>query len=319
MGFRITGTGSALPRHVVTNDMLAGMVDTSDEWISTRTGIRSRPILTDETATQLATKAAMRCLEDAGTPASEIGLIICATISADYLTPSLACVVQKEIGATCPAFDMNAACSGFLYALDAADSYLTTGKAKKVLVVACEIMSRLIDWKDRSICVLFGDGCGAVLLEPGDDLLSIKTTAQGNTELLVIPHTAGNCPMQNTDREPSYLKMKGQDVFKFAVSSMCRDLGEVIDKAGIARDAVDFVLPHQANNRIIEAAIGRMGIPRDRYASNIYKQGNTSAASIPILLDELNQDKKLKKGNILAMAAFGGGLTTGACVIRWSK
>lgn len=250
MGFRITGTGSALPGYIVTNDMLAGMVDTSDEWISTRTGIKSRPIMTGETASELASKAAARCLEDAGAQASEIGMIICASISSDYLTPSLACVVQKEIGASCPALDINAACSGFIYALDLADSYLVAGKAKKVLVIACEIMSRMVDWEDRATCVLFGDGCGAVLLEPGDDLLSIKITAQGNTELLVIPHTTGNCPLQTPEQKPSFLKMRGQEVFKFAVGAMCRDLNEVIAQAGIERDAVDFVLPHQANKRI---------------------------------------------------------------------
>jgi 3-oxoacyl-[acyl-carrier-protein] synthase-3 len=319
MGFTITGTGSALPAHILTNDEISKFVDTSDEWISTRTGISSRPVITTETASSLAALAGARCLESAGVSPSELDLIICSTISGDYLTPSLACVVQKELGAGCPAFDINAACSGFIYALDIACGYLETGRAGKVLVLASEIMSKLVDWNDRATCVLFGDGCGAVLLEPGDGLMSMKLTAQGNTDLLVIPHVSGNCPLRTGGIRPSFLKMKGQEVYKFAVGSLCRDLSEVILQAGIACGDVDFVLPHQANRRIVEAAAERLGIPQERYVYNIQRQGNTSSASIPIMLDELNRDERLEDGNILAMAAFGGGLTTGACVIRWKE
>lgn len=319
MGFRIIGTGSAIPAHVVTNEVLSTMVDTSDEWISSRTGIRSRPICTTETATSLASDAAKRCLEDAGAAAEDLDLIVCASVSSEYLTPSLACVLQKEIGAACPAFDINAACTGFLYALDVADTYLSLGKCKKVLVVACEIMSKLVDWDDRATCVLFGDGCGAVLLEQGDDLLAMRLSAQGDTDLLVIPNVSGNCPFTTTPKARPHLRMKGQDVYKFAVNAMCRDLTNAIADAGLEAKDVTHILPHQANIRIVEAAINRLGIEREKYVINIHKQGNTSAASIPIMLDEINKEGRLKKGDILALAAFGGGLTSGACILRWNR
>ena len=235
------------------------------------------------------------------------------------MTPSQACVIQKRIGASCPAFDVNAACSGFLYALDVAAGYFARKKAKKVLVVSSEVLSRLADWTDRSTCVLFGDGAGAVVLGEGDDLLSLRLTADGNWESLVIPQVHGNCPFDETKGEAPFLRMNGQDVYKFAVTNMAADLKCVIEEAGLTCEQVDFVLPHQANIRIIEAAAHRLSIPREKYVVNIERYGNTSSASIPMMLDELNRQGTLKKGDILAMTAFGGGFTTGAGVLRWSK
>ena len=319
MSFSILGTGSAYPKRVVSNDELSTMVDTSDEWIRTRTGVSERRILTDETLIDIARLAASHALDDAGITASELDLILCATIRNDYITPTLACMLQKELGATCPAMDVIAACSGFLYAMDVADGYFARKRVKKVLVVAAEAMSKMADWTDRATCVLFGDAAGAAVLGEGEDLLSLKVTASGNDEHLVIPNVQGNSPFSNQPRRDSYVYMNGQEVYKFAVSSICQDLSAVISAAGLTPDQIHHVLPHQANSRIIEAAKGRLNIPADRYHMNISRFGNTSAASIPVLMDELSRAGAFKKGEYLALSAFGGGFTTGACVLRWCK
>lgn len=319
MSFNIIGTGSAWPQCSKSNEELSQIIDTSDEWISTRTGIKSRHVSTGETITDFATEAARRALEDAGIEPGELDLIICATARGEYITPSLACLVQKRIGAHCPAFDLNAACTGFLYALDVSLCYFETDRAKKILIVAAEAMSKLLDWTDRATCVLFGDGAGAAVLSEGDGLLSIKIRASGNEEPLHIENTEGNCPFSERGAATQFLKMNGKDVYKFAVSSMCADLQEVIREAGLTQDDIDFVVPHQANMRIIETAKKGLSIAPEKYRYNIDRFGNTSSASVPILLDELNQTGELKEGNLLALAAFGGGLTSGACVLRWTK
>lgn len=317
MSFNIIGTGSCYPHRIVTNDDLSKMVDTNDEWISTRTGVKERRICTEESVTELATNAAKNALIDAKIDIDDVDLIICATIRGDYATPSLACMVQREIGAKCPAFDVNAACTGFIYALDVASVYFESNRVKKVLVIAADAMSKFVDWSDRATCVLFGDGAGAVVLSKGEGLLSIKLTAKGNSDLLHIKNAPGNSPFSNNIKEDSYVAMNGQEVYKFAISAIVNDITDVIKEAGIEEDDIDFVLPHQANMRIIEGASHRLRIPKEKYYTNLERFGNTSAASIPILLDELNKDKKIKKDNILVLSAFGGGLTTGACVLRW--
>ncbi len=319
MSFSILGTGSAHPKRVVTNEELSTMVDTSDEWIRTRTGVQERRVLTDETLVDIALLAARRALDDAGVSSNELDLILCATIRNDYITPTMACMLQKELGATCPAMDINAACSGFLYALDVADGYFARKRVKKVLVVAAEAMTKMADWADRATCVLFGDAAGAVILGEGEDLLSLKVTASGNDEHLFIPNVQGNSPFSNQPRRDPYVYMNGQEVYKFAVASICQDLSAVISAAGLKQEQVHHVLPHQANSRIIEAAKGRLNIPADRYHMNIARFGNTSAASIPVLMDELSRAGTFKKGEYLALSAFGGGFTTGACVLRWCK
>jgi len=319
MSFSLIGTGSAYPARAVTNDELSRLVDTSDEWIRTRTGVRERRVLTGETLTELALSAAKAALADARTEPGELDLILCATIRGDFITPSMACMLQKGLGAACPAMDINAACSGFLYALDVADGCFARKKARKVLVVAAEALSKMTDWTDRSTCVLFGDGAGAAVLAQGEDLLALRVTALGNTEHLVIPNLEGDSPFSEQEGRPSRIHMNGQEVYKFAVASMCADIAAVAEEAGVAQEEIGHVLPHQANKRIIEAAKGRLRIPAERYLMNISRFGNTSAASIPILLDESSRAGVFQKGELLVMAAFGGGFTSGACVLRWSK
>jgi len=319
MSFTIIGTGSAFPACSKTNEELSLLIDTSDEWISTRTGIKSRHISTTETLCDFAAEAAARALKDASTAAQELDLIICSTARGDHVTPSLACEIQQRLGAECPAFDLNAACTGFVYALDVAFSYFSAHRAKKILIVSAEAMSRLLDWQDRSTCVLFGDGAGAAVLAPGDSLLSIKIGAKGEVDPLYAENTQGNCPYSQIRQVDPYLKMNGKDVYKFAVAAMCGDLAQVIREAGLTQADVDFVLPHQANLRIIEAAKSKLSIAPEKYRHNIERFGNTSSASIPILLDELNRAGELHAGNILALTAFGGGMTTGACILRWGR
>ena len=318
MSFSIKGTGSSYPKKVVTNDDLASVVDTSDEWIRTRTGISERRICTYETLSDLVFQAGKAALEDAGLKADQIDLIICSTIRADTITPSMACILQERLGAICPAFDINAACSGFIYAMDVALGYFARGKAKNILIVSAEAMSKLVDWTDRATCVLFGDGAGAVLLSEGKDLLSIKTTAVGS-DLLMIPNVEGNSPFSEQVETAPYLAMKGQEVFKFAVNAICNDLKDVIQEAGLQESDIDHVFLHQANQRITNTAKKCLEIKANKYHENIDRFGNTSSATIPVMLDEINKAGMLKDGDLLAMSAFGGGLTTGACVIRWNK
>ena len=319
MNFSILGTGSALPVCIKTNEDLSKIVDTNDEWISTRTGIKERRICGEQPLSEIASIAANNALENAGIKADELDLIICATISGDYITPSLACIIQSKIKATCPAFDVSAACTGFIYALDVAAGYFARGKFKKILIVAADAMSKLIDWKDRATCVLFGDAASAVVLTAGDDLLSIKLTATGDPTALNAPNVTGNCPFGQMPETKPYMSMNGQEIYKFAVSAMCNDITDVINEAGLTKDQIDYILPHQANIRIIEAAQKRLKMAKDKYLTNIKSYGNTSAVSIPLLLDDANRSGKFKKGDLLALSAFGAGLTTGACVIRWNK
>jgi len=316
MSFKITGVGNALPEYILSNDKLSTMLDTSDEWISTRTGIRNRYILTSETITELAAIAANKALNHAGLKPEDLDLIICSTLGGEYLTPSLGCLLQKEIGAVCPALDINAACSGFIYALEMAAAFLDSGRMGKILVIAAERMSSYVDWKDRSSCVLFGDGAGCVILEKGENLLSIKLTAKGNDDFLVIGGSKGNSPFIKTEPKHEFLIMNGQEVFKFAVNSMCHDILDVLKEAGLTISDVKKFIPHQANQRIISLAKDKLKIPDDKIVSEIGKYGNTSSASIPIIISELVESGELVKDDIIVLSAFGGGFTTGACVIK---
>lgn len=316
MSFNILGTGSALPASTLTNDDLSRIVDTSDEWIISKTGIKKRGILNEESISDISEKAARQALENSGTAAHEIDLIIGATIAGDYRTPSLAAVMSERLGVKCPAFDVNSACSGFVYALDVAAGFFLRKKVKKVLIVCAEAMSRVINWQDRATCVLFGDGAGAVVLGDGNGYLSSKLTCEGNTELLVI-----KCPeknLLNNAETDVFLHMNGQEVYRFAVSAMAADVADVIKDAGLTTDDITYILPHQANLRIIKAGTEKLGIGKEKVLANIEEHGNMSSASIPVLMDETNKNKMLKSGDILVLTAFGGGLTTGACVIRWA-
>ncbi len=319
MNFKIIGTGSRVPKLSVDNNKLSEFLDTSDEWIVSRTGIRERRVCTDETLTELSVGAAQRAVENAGIRVEDLDLILCSTIAGDFFTPSLACVVQRALGASCPAVDLNAACSGFIYALDIADSYFSSGKVKNVLIVSAEEMSKMVDWKDRATCVLFGDGAAAVVLTQGESLLSIKLSARGGTEVLRIPTIQGNSPFRPKNREvrTSSLYMNGQEVYKFAVSSAGNDIAEVIQRAKVKIENIAYFILHQANYRIVETIMKKLKQPREKFPMVIQKYGNTSSSCVPIMLDEMNRGGKLKRGDLLVISAFGGGLTTGACVLRW--
>lgn len=317
MSFKILGTGSFVPPRVVTNDELSTFLDTSDEWITQRVGVRERHVCTTETAADLAFEAAKKALENADTDPAELDMILCATVSSEETCPSIACMVQNRLGATCPAMDINAACSAFIYMLDTAAGFFARKKVKKMLVIGSERMSRILDWTDKGTCVIFGDGAGALVLGEGENYLASKLFARGNDTVIKIPNFPGSSPFFTREPQKPYVYMLGQDTFKFAVGAMVKDLQEVIAQAGLAEEDISYVIPHQANIRIIEAAKQRLNIPGNRYCTNIDKYGNTSAASIPLVLDEINREGKLKANDLLALCAFGGGLTSGACILRW--
>ena len=309
MGTKIIGTGIALPEKVLTNFDLEKMVDTSDEWITTRTGIKERRIAENETVTELATKAAQQALQNAGVSPTELDLIILATLTPEKRFPSTACLVQAQLGAErVYAFDVSAACSGFIYALDVADSFIKSGKADKVLVIGAEKLSEAVDWTDRSTCVLFGDGAGAVVVERSEDesdVLASVMYSEGSLEELLYADKCG------------YIRMKGRELFRFAVRAMEEACREALKRAGVSPEEVSLVVPHQANVRIINALAEKLGIPQEKVYVNIHKYGNTSAASIPIALHEAISEGRIKRGDLILLTAMGGGLTWGAMVIRY--
>lgn len=318
MSFRILGTGSFLPQKVLTNDDLSHMVETSDEWITKRVGVKERRVCTTETNTDMGVAAALAALEDSGVKPEELDLIIGATISADTISPGLAGMVQNRIGATCPCFDMNAACPGFLFALEVADGFFVKKTVKKVLVVSAERMSGLIDWTDRSTCVIFGDGAGAAVLGEGDSYLASELHTAGGDDVISIPTWWDNSPFYEHQLKQNKVNMAGQETYKFAVSSMVRDIQSVMAKAGITGDQVKAVIPHQANYRIINEARRRLPeIAPEKFLINIQRCGNTSSASEPILLDEANRQGLLQPGDYVVLSAFGGGLSSAASVVRW--
>jgi 3-oxoacyl-[acyl-carrier-protein] synthase-3 len=302
----------------VTNDELSTLVETSDEWIAQRVGVRERRVCTTETAADLAYKAALDALSMSKITPDEIDMIICATISSDDASPSMACMLQNMLGATCPALDTNAACSGFIYALDTAAGFFARKKVRKMLVIGAEKLSRLVDWTDRNTCVIFADGAGAVVLGEGEEYLSSKLFARGGNNVISIPHHDGKSPFDKLEPRRPFIYMNGQETFKFAVNAMVGDLSDVIRDAGLQLSDIAWVIPHQANARIIDAASRKLDIPAERFGKNIEKYGNMSSASIPILLDELNRECKFKDGDYIALSSFGGGLTSAACVIKWS-
>jgi len=315
LNFKILGTGSCLPSLAITNDELSEFLDTSDEWITQRVGVRQRRYCTTERTVDLAKGAALKAFEMSCTSPQELDMIICATVSADDAAPSLACALQAELGATCPAMDVNAACSGFIYALETAAGFFARG-AKKILVIGAERLTRHINWNDRSTAVIFGDGAGAAVLGAGNAYLSSKLCARGDSIILGVYGHSGSSPYSKLEPKQPYIHMNGQETFKFAVKSMCTDLTDVIAAAGLAFSDIAWFLPHQANLRIIDMASKKLGIPAERCLTNIDKVGNTSAASLPILTDELYRSGKLKEGDYIALASFGAGLTSAACVIR---
>lgn len=323
----ILGTGSYTPQRVLTNDDLSKMIETSDEWIVTRSGIRERHIAgPDESTSDMAVQAARAAMADAGVEASEIDLLIVATITPDLPLPAVACSIQHKLGlpthAAC--FDLNAACSGFVYGMDTACAMLASGRYKKALLIGAEKLSSIVDWNERTTCVLFGDGAGAVVLGVSDEenkgLIGTKLGAYGDSvDLLCIPKGGSSCPAtaESIAAGDHFMKMKGKEVFKLAVRAMDEAARDILEQHSLHADQIGLVIPHQANLRIIEAIAKYLELPMDRFYVNVDRYGNTSAASVPLALDEARKSGRIKPGDITLLVAFGAGLTYGSALIRW--
>jgi 3-oxoacyl-[acyl-carrier-protein] synthase-3 len=325
-GVTIAGTGSYLPEKILTNDDLSKFVETSDEWIVTRTGIKERRIAGEgESTSHLGSKAGQKALEQAGMAAEDLDLIIVATITPDTLTPATACYVQQQLGATkAVAFDISAACSGFLYAMKIAKRMIESGAFHNALIIGAEKLSAFVNWEDRTTCVLFGDGAGAAVLRASKEgegrILATDIGTDGKqTHLLNIPGGGSACPItiNNAGEGLATLAMLGKEVFKHAVTRMKNSANFVIERAGLEPDDIAIVIPHQANLRIIDAIASRLAVPNDRVFVNLHKYGNTSAAAIAIALDEAHREGKMKRGDNIVMVAFGAGLTWAAAAIEW--
>ena len=341
---RITGTGSALPGRIVTNKELEQMVETSDEWIRERTGIAERHVSVGETVVTLASEAARKALEQAGKRAEEIDLILVATCSPEQYLPCCACQVQADIGAVnALAFDVNAACSGFLFALNTADAYLRMGLAENALIIGSEVLSKLVDWTDRGSCILFGDGAGAVVVErckaesraveekqiPAAGILGRALHSDGtgggvlqcDARELTTPYARTSAVKtdqnQPTNDREHYIQMDGQEVYRFATRRVPQCIEEALSDAGLTVPDIDLFVLHQANARIIDAVAKRLHADRKKFPTNLERVGNLSSASIPVLLDELHKQGKLHRGDRIVLAGFGAGLTIGACVMTW--
>lgn len=323
MAIRIIGTGSYLPKKVADNHFLSTIVDTDDEWIRQRTGIKERHLSNGkEGTTYMATHAAEAALENAGITADELDMIIVATVSADTYVPSTSCQVQGAIGAiraTC--FDLNAACSGFLFAMNTAYAYIEMGMAKTILIIGAETLSREVDWSDRSSCILFGDGAGAAIMrqEEGKGGLIASVTGSDGSQGDVLTRKGRGIqnPFHQSKRKKDYLRMEGQAVFRFAVTMVPRCIKQILKKTGYDTEDIKFFVLHQANVRILELIAKRLKVDIDKFPMNLDRYGNTSSASIPILLDELNRNNLLEPGDKIVLSGFGGGLTWGAVLIEW--
>ena len=319
---RIAGTGSYLPEKVVTNDDLAKVVDTSDEWIHSRTGIRERRVAAEgQTTSDLGYQAALKAIEAAGIAADEIDLIVVGTTTPDYVFPSTACLIQQKLGvAGCAAFDVNAACSGFVFALSVADKFVRTGTSKTVLVVGVETLTRMVDWTDRTTCVLFGDGAGAVVLKADADtgILSTHLHADGNKRDLLCCPVGVSAGFDNSLPNAGVrITMAGNEVFKHAVKALDSVVDEALEANGLDKSNLDWLIPHQANLRIIEATAKRLDMPMERVIVTVDRHGNTSAGSVPLALDEAVRSGRVQRGQLLLLEAFGGGFTWGAALLRY--
>lgn len=331
---RIIGTGSCLPLNVVTNDDLSKIMDTSDEWISSRTGIKERRLAKEETTASMAAEASQKALKNAGVGADEIDLIIVGTITGDYVTPSTSCEVQAKLGAAnAVAFDVNAACSGFMFALHTAYVYLQSGIYKTALIVGAETLSKIMDWNDRSTCVLFGDGAGAAVVRTYADGKSGEREMEGRGRGGLLAFTQGsdgakgsvlacrdrvnNNPLIQNPYELGYVSMDGQEVYKFAVSTVPSSIIKVLEMSQLKTEDIKYFVLHQANIRIIQSVAKRLKVSEDKFPLSLDHCGNISAASVPILLDEMNQKGMLRPGDKIVMSGFGAGLTWGTAVIEW--
>ena len=314
---KILGTGSALPKKVVTNDDLAAFLETNDEWISTRTGIRERRVLSDETLQSLAERAGKAALANAGVAPEEIDFVLVSTVNAETLSPALACDIQPALGLKCMGIDLNAGCTGFIAALSVAEGLIASGRARRILIVSAEALSRFADWTDRSTCVLFGDAAGAAVVGEGEGVKDIRFASEPRRDVLCASTPPGNSPFAIDPQPAQYLKMQGQEVYKFAVSHSFKDIREMLAYHDLEPEDVDFYVLHQANMRILEAVRTRLKVDEGRFPHNIERTGNTSSATVPVLLDELNRAGKLKPGCRVILNAFGAGLFTGTALLTW--
>ena len=315
MSIDILGTGSYLPEKIMTNADFEKFLDTSDEWITTRTGIRQRHIADGMTNCEMSVIAAERALRGAGLTINDMGAIIVASVTNEMDVPSIASQVQRAMGAACAAFDVSAACTGFMYALKCAAGFVLQDQ-RPVLVIGTEVLSRFMDWTDRSTCILFADGSGAAVVGPGESLRYLEVYAYPDVKHSLEIPGINNGLAEGTSKF-SYVSMDGREIYKFATRQMPADVQKAMDALGLAPDDIDWVIPHQANIRIIQEASKRLGIPLEKFYTNIADVGNTSGASIPIVMDEMNQKHLLGKGDTVVIAGFGGGLTSACAVLEW--
>lgn len=321
---KIKGVGSYVPPKVITNDDLSKIVDTNHQWILDRTGICERRISEGEDTSSIAYKAAKNAMDKAGIKGEELDLIIVATITPDSFTPSVACILQKMIGAkNATAFDLNAACTGFIYSLEVGESLLKTGRYKKALIVGAETLSKIIDWSDRSTCVLFGDGGGAAVIEIDEEeksgIINTYSISEGEKgDALTAGANDVINPFAKEDTIKSkYVQMNGREVFRFATSAMVDSIKKVLEGTGYSLEDIDYIIPHQANLRIIDYAAKKLGLSKEKFYVNLEKVGNTSSASVPMALADIDAEGKLKDGSLIVLVGFGGGLTCGATLIKW--
>ena len=321
MAIKLKGTGRALPDRVVTNEELATLVDTSDEWIRERTGIGSRHVSTGETVADLAVAAAKRALDEAGVAGEDVELILVASCSSEMALPCVACQVQSEIGAhKAVAFDLNAACSGFLFAMNTADAYMASGIYRNALVIGAEVLSKIVNWEDRGTCILFGDGAGAAYFEKDSEsqtpLQYVQRSDGTKGQVLACGQHAHKNAFYEGEDNPQYVTMDGREVFRFATRQVPEAILELLAKAELEPDDIDCYVLHQANRRIIESIAKRLQVDISRFPSNVERVGNTSSASIPILLDELRKEGRIRPGMKVVLSGFGAGLTYGACLLE---
>ena len=314
---KISGTGSALPKQIVTNEMLSQFLDTSDEWIKTRTGVSSRYVISDEKLEDLAAEAAEKALADAGIKAGDLDFIICSNVVNEYITPQLSCIIQGAIGAKCPCIDINCACAGFIHAVEMAECFYKAGRVRNVLIVCAEEPTRMTDWTDRRTCVLFGDGAGAAVLTPGENIRSVKLSAANATDKLWQYRKLQPTPYITKEEADVPLQMKGQEVFKFAVTAASKDIKRALRESDLKPEQIDHYLMHQANIRIIHAIQHHLEQPAEKFPTNVEDHGNSSSACCAILLDECNRKGLFKTGDKIAMSAFGAGFVSGAVVFEW--
>ncbi|MDO4459645.1 MAG: beta-ketoacyl-ACP synthase III [Clostridia bacterium] len=320
MNFKVLGTGSYIPPRVVTNDELATMMDTSDEAVMKLVGIKERHVSVNETTSQMGVNAAKAALENSGVKAEDLDLILCVTMTAEYANPGIGALIQRDIGAKCPAMDIGGvACTGFVYLLETAASFIATGKYKKVLLVASERLSDVTDWSDRNTAIIFSDGAGAMVVsDEEDNLLSSKVNTFGDDEVIVVPNKSGKSPFwEGKVEENGFIFMNGKKTYRFAIAQMSDTINEMMAECNLKDEDIKWVVPHQANIRIINEAMRKVDISDEKFKTSIERYGNNSSACIPILIDEMNRNGELERGDKIVLVAFGGGLHSGGAILRW--